>query len=90
MCQYWCSGEGFLQCTESRVAFVGEIPCRAFAGEASERNGDVGVVWNETPVEISKPQERLYVFDLVGLRPILNDLYFIGCHGKSTWREDVT
>ena len=59
-------------------------------GEVGEWNGNVRVVQNETPVEISKPQERLYVFDLVGLRPILNDLCFIGCHGKSTWGEDVT
>ena len=59
-------------------------------GEVGEWNGNVRVVWNETLVEISKFQERLYVFNLLGLRPVLNDLYFIGCHGKSTWREDVT
>ena len=72
------------------MAFVREIPSGAFAGEAGEYNGDVRVVWNETPVEISKTQERLYIFNLLGLRPILNDLYFIGYHGKSAWREDVT
>ena len=90
MHQYWCSGEGFLQCDESGVAFVRETPSGAFAGEVGEWNSNVGVVWNEMPVEISKPQEGLYVFNLAGLRPIMNDLYFVGCHGKSTRREDVT
>ena len=90
MCQYQHSGEGLLQHVESRVAFVREIPSRAFAGEAGEWDGNVGVVWNKTPVEISKPQEGLYVFNIAGLRPILNDLDFIGSHGKSTQREDIT
>ena len=90
MHQHWCSGEGFLQRVESRAAFVGEVPSGAFAGKVGEQNGDVRVVQNETPVEISETQEGLYVFDLSGLRPILNNLYFISCHGKSTQREDVT
>ena len=59
-------------------------------GEAGERDGDVRVMWNKTPVEINKPQEGLYVFNLVGFRPILNDLDFVGSHGKSTQREDIT
>ena len=59
-------------------------------GETGEWNGDVRVVWDETPVEISKAQERLYIFNLSRFRPILNDLYFIGCHVESAWREDVT
>ena len=71
------------------MAFVREVPSRAFAGEAGERNSDV-IVRNETSVEISKTQERLYIFNLSRFRPILNDLYFIGCHGESTWREDIT
>ena len=74
MCQYWCSGEGLLQHVESRAAFVGELPSRAFAGEAGEQDSDVRVMWNKMLVEISKPQEGLYVFNLVGFRPILNDL----------------
>ena len=57
MCLYWCSGEGFLQCVESRAAFVREVPSGAFAGEVGEQNSDVRVVQNETPVEICEPQE---------------------------------
>ena len=29
-------------------------------GEAGEQNSDVGVVWNEMPVEIGETQEGLY------------------------------
>ena len=72
------------------MAFVGEIPGGAFAGEVGEQNGDVRAVRNETSVEISETQERLYIFNLSRFRPILNDLYFIGCHGESTRREDIT
>ena len=43
-------------------------------GEVGEWNGDVRVVWDETPVEISKTEERLYIFNLLRFRPILNDL----------------
>ena len=59
-------------------------------GEAGEWNSDDRVVQNETSVEISKTQERLYIFNLSRFRPILNDLYFIGYHGESTQREDIT
>ena len=72
------------------MAFVREIPSRAFADEVGERNSNVRVVWDETSVEISETQERLYIFNLSRPRPILNDLYFIGCHGESTRREDIT
>ena len=66
MHQHWCSGEGFLHCVESRVALVREVPSRAFAGEVGEQNGDVGVMQNEIPVEISETQEGLYVFIFQG------------------------
>ena len=59
-------------------------------GEVGEWNGNVRVVQNETSIEISETQERLYIFNLLRFRPILNDLYFIGCHGESTQREDIT
>ena len=39
-------------------------------GEAGEWNGNVRVVRNETSVEISETQERLYIFNLSRFRPI--------------------
>ena len=67
-CQYQHSGEGLFQHVESRAAFVGEIPSRTFVGEAGEWDSNVRVVQDETPVEISKPQEGLHVFNLTELR----------------------
>ena len=48
------------------------------------QDSNVRVVRDETPVEISEAQERLYIFNLSRFRPILNDLDFISCHGVST------
>ena len=72
------------------VRYMISYTSRASAGEAGEWDSDVGVAQDETHVEIGQPQEGLYVFNVVGLRPILNDLYLINCHGKSVWREDIT
>ena len=62
-CPYRCGGEGFLQHVENRVAFVGEVPSRVFAGEVGEQNGNVGVVQDEMPVEISEtnPGKTVYL-----------------------------
>ena len=59
-------------------------------GEAGERDSNVGVMWDKMPVELSEPQEGMYVFNLAGLRPILNNLDLISSHSKSTQREDIT
>ena len=90
VCQYQHSGEGLLQHVESGAAFVGEIPRRAFAGKVGEWDSNARVVWNKMPVELSEPQEGMYVFNLAGLRPILNNLDLISSHSKSTQREDIT
>ena len=86
MRQYWRSGEGFLQRIKGGAAFVGEVPSGSFAGEARERNSDVGVVRDEAAIEVGEPQEGLYVFDLAGFGPILNDLDLIGGHGQAVRR----
>ena len=57
--------------------------------EMGEWNGDFGVFWNKTLIEIGKAQEGLDVFDLWGFRPILNDLDFVRGHSEATWREDI-
>ena len=89
MGQDWRSSEGFLQQCESRLALIGEVPSSTFMSEMSEQNGDFGVFWNKTPIEIGKAQKGLDVFDLLGFRPILNDLDFVRGHGEAAWREDI-
>ena len=71
------------------MALIREIPGSSFASETGEQNSDFRVFQNETLVKIGKSQEGLDVFNLLGFRPILNDLDFVGGHGKATQRNDV-
>ena len=85
--QDWHSGEGLLQRLESRVALIGEVPSGTFMSEMGQQNGDFRVVRNETLIEIGEAQERLDIFDLLGFRPILNDLDIVGGHSEAAQRE---
>ena len=57
--------------------------------EMGEQNGDFGVFWNKTPIEIGKAQEGLDVFNLSGFGPILNDLDFVRGHSEAAQREYI-
>ena len=57
--------------------------------EVGEWNSDIRVFRNKMPIEISKAQEGLDVFNLSGFGPILNDLDFVRGHSEATQREDV-
>ena len=80
------SGEGLFQGHECGAALIGEVPSCSFMSEASERNGDFGIFWNKTLIEIGKAKEGLDVFNLSGFRPILNDLDFVGGHSEAAQR----
>ena len=47
---------------------------RILSEKAGEWNDDVEVSRDETLVEISKSQERLYIMDIAGFRPVENHL----------------
>ena len=47
-------GEGILELSEGGVTGVAKVPWSTFAGESCQRSDDVGVIVNETTVEISK------------------------------------
>ena len=47
---------------------------RILSEKAGEWNDDVEVSRDETSVEISKSQERLYIVDISGFRPVKNHL----------------
>ena len=87
--QAWCSGEGLFQQCESRAALIGEVPTSSFMSEAGEFNGDFGVFQDKTLIEIGKAQEGLDSFNILGFRPILNDLDFVRGHSEAAQREDV-
>ena len=50
-------GKGLLQEVESGVAIIGEFPRSVFVGKPHERNDNVGVVMDETMVEVHKSKE---------------------------------
>src|SRR6266581_9320175 len=77
-------GEGFLEQVESGVAVVSERPWYTLPGEAGQRNHDVGVLIDESPVEICESKEGLNVLDLTGLRPVLDSLDLVRRHRQAS------
>ena len=65
MSQDWSSGEHSFQSFKSFSSSVGEVPCGALLGESSEWYGNVGVVGDETTVEVCEAQEGLYVLNFL-------------------------
>ncbi|KIN93704.1 hypothetical protein M404DRAFT_170513, partial [Pisolithus tinctorius Marx 270] len=53
-------------------------------------NDDVGVVINESSVEICKTKERLDVSHLPWLRPVTDCLNLLSGHGETRGRKNIT
>ena len=83
-------GERGLQGVKGSLALVCPCPLCGLSGKTSERNGYVGVVRNETTVEVGESKERLDVFHLSGRRPVKDSLDFVGGHSETLRREDET
>ncbi|KIO14045.1 hypothetical protein M404DRAFT_121769 [Pisolithus tinctorius Marx 270] len=81
--------EGILQAEESGVALLGKVPRSTLSREASERNDDVGVVINESSIEIGETKEGLDVSHLPQLRPVMDCLNLLGGHGETGGRKNV-
>ena len=60
----------------------GPVPGKVLLGEVEERAGDVGVVGDESSVEIGKAKERANVFHLGWYGPICDAVEFDGVHGQ--------
>ncbi|KIO04664.1 hypothetical protein M404DRAFT_142788, partial [Pisolithus tinctorius Marx 270] len=82
--------EGILQAEESRAALLGKVPRSTLLREASEWNDDVGVVINESSVEICEAKERLDVLHLPRLRPVVDCLNLLSGHGETGGRKNIT
>ncbi|KIN96104.1 hypothetical protein M404DRAFT_164075 [Pisolithus tinctorius Marx 270] len=82
--------EGILQAEESRAALLGKVPRSTLLCEASEWNDDVGVVINESSVEICETKERLDVSHLPQLRPVADCLNLLSGHGETGGRKNIT
>ncbi|KIO01521.1 hypothetical protein M404DRAFT_149767 [Pisolithus tinctorius Marx 270] len=82
--------EGILQAEESGAALLGKVPRSTLSREASERNDDVGVVINESSIEICETKERLDVSHLLQLRPVVDCLNLLSGHGETGGRKNIT
>ncbi|KIN96459.1 hypothetical protein M404DRAFT_163016, partial [Pisolithus tinctorius Marx 270] len=81
--------EGILQVEEGGVALLRKVPRSTLSHEASEWNDDVGVVINESSVEVCKAKEGLDVSHLLWLRPVADCLNLLSGHGETRGRENV-
>ncbi|KIO02106.1 hypothetical protein M404DRAFT_148495 [Pisolithus tinctorius Marx 270] len=82
--------EGILQVEESGAALLRKVPRSTLSREASEWNDDVGVVINESSIEICETKERLDVSHLLWLRPVVDCLDLLSRHGETGGRKDIT
>ena len=60
----------------------GPIPRQVYLGEVYEGSGNVGVIGDETSIEIGKAKEGSDVFHLFGGGPTGNTIQFDGVHGE--------
>ena len=66
---------------KGRLTRRGPVPGEVLLGEVKERAGDVGVVRNETSVEIGKSKERANIFHLGRGGPTCDSVEFHWVHG---------
>ncbi|KIO05719.1 hypothetical protein M404DRAFT_140100 [Pisolithus tinctorius Marx 270] len=81
--------EGILQVEKSGVALLGKVPRSTLSCEASEQNDNVGVVINESSVEVCETKEGLDVSHLPQLRPVTDCLNLLSGHGETGRRKNV-
>ena len=79
-----------LQEVESGATIIGEFPRSVFVGKPCERNDNVGVVMNETTVEVCESEEGLNVLNFLQFQPVRNGLNFLCRHRESVGRKTET
>jgi len=88
--KYWDSGECFFEYVEGFAGLLGELIRDPLTGKTSEGDHDIGVVENETSIEVGKAEKGLNILDFPQLRPILYDLDLCLVHGESLRRQNVS
>jgi hypothetical protein len=58
--------------------------------KACKRHSDVRIILNEVSIEVGKPEEQLDVFNLAGLWPVNDDLYFSQIHLQALGADQKT
>ena len=64
------------------LARRGPVPGEVLLGKVEEGASDVGVVGNESSVEVGEPKERANIFHLGWHRPICDAVELDGVHGQ--------
>ena len=85
--EVWEVEDGFgeeetLEGIEGGLARRGPVPGEVLFGEVEERASDVGIVGDESSVEIGKAKERANIFHLSWCGPICDAVEFDGVHGQ--------
>jgi len=70
------------------LAGRGPVPLKALFGEIDEGAGNIRVVGDELPIEVGEAEERAYVFDLGGGRPLGDSVELDGVHSELPQFDD--
>jgi hypothetical protein len=89
-CEDRSCGECLLECVEGCLTILGKVPFGVLPSQSRERNCDIGVVMDESSIEVGKPKERLDIFHFTGYGQLLDGLDLVGSHGKAVQREDIS
>jgi len=84
----WFRQEKGLEGVEGVLAGRGPVPLEVLFGEVNEGTGNVGIVGDESAVEVGEAKERAYVLDFCGGWPFGNSVEFDGVHSKLTRFDD--
>jgi len=84
----WFRQEKGFKRVEGSLTGRSPVPLKVLFGEVDEGTGDIGVVRDESTVEVGKAEERTYVLDFCRSRPFGNSVEFDGIHGELAWFND--
>ena len=80
MSQYCGRGKGLFEGFEGFPTFQSEVPSDPLSSQTCERNCNIGIVKNESPIKICKSEKGLDVLDFVQFGPFLDGLDLIIGH----------
>ena len=84
----WFRQEEGFEGVKGGLAGRGPVPREVFLREVDEGLGDVGVVRDETMVEVRKPKKGSDILDLFRSWPASNPVQLNGVHGKLSRFDD--
>ena len=85
-----CGGECKLEHVENALAEGVKTPWGILTEEVGHWDDDIGVPRNKTMIEIRESEEGLNIADVLGLRPVEDDLHLLLVHADSQCRAVET